>query len=128
MGAYAVPVEAVEHDRLVAATSHLPQMLSVALGTHVAATLQHEPALALSGTGLRSMTRLGASAWSVWRGILTSNGPNVAQEVRLMASILASVADEIAAGDLAALDRRFAQAAYVDAQLRANDSGVPRVP
>jgi len=127
MGAAPVPIDAAEHDRIVAATSHLPQMLSVALGEHLCALLRNDSALALSGTGVRSMTRLGASAWSVWRGILASNGPNVAQEVRLLAAILASVADEIALGDLDALDRRFADAARADARLRANDSGAPRV-
>jgi prephenate dehydrogenase len=127
MGAEPVPVGAAEHDRIVAATSHLPQMLSVALGDALAPRLDDELALALCGTGVRSMTRLGASAWSVWQGILASNGPNVAQEVRLLASILASVADEIDRGDAQALAGRFREAASAEVRLRENGSGDPRV-
>jgi prephenate dehydrogenase len=127
MGAYPVAVQAAEHDRIVAATSHLPQMLSVALGDALAPRLGDELALALCGTGVRSMTRLGASAWSVWQGILASNGPNVAQEVRLLAAILASVADEIDRGDAQALARRFGEASSAEARLRENGSEIPRV-
>lgn len=127
MGAHAIAVGAAEHDRIVAVTSHLPQMLSVVLGAELAPRLEDELTLALCGTGVRSMTRLGASAWSVWRGILASNGPNVAQEVRVLAAILASVADEIDRDDVPALARRFSEAASADARLRENDSRFPRV-
>ncbi|HEY0798291.1 MAG TPA: prephenate dehydrogenase/arogenate dehydrogenase family protein [Candidatus Baltobacteraceae bacterium] len=126
-GALSLGIGAAEHDRVIAATSHLPQVLSVALGAELAPRLADDVTLALCGTGIRSMTRLGASSWTMWRGILESNAPNIAQEVRALAAILGSVADEIANGELDALGARFFDAAATDARLHENDSDSFRV-
>lgn len=73
----AVPVEMTpaEHDRVVALTSHLPQLSSTALASMLAGTLGEEQ-LQISGPGLADMTRLAASAWEIWDDILRTNtGP-----------------------------------------------------
>jgi prephenate dehydrogenase len=111
MGAYAVAVSAREHDRIVAATSHLPQLLSVALACQVREMLEEETVRALSGPGLRSMTRLGASSWHMWRGILENNAGNVAKEIRASAAILTAIAEEVERGNASSLAERFAVAA-----------------
>lgn len=118
MGARAVPIDAETHDRLAALTSHLPQVVSVALASRLAASLD-DATLALCGNGIRSMTRLGASSWEMWRGILKSNGPAVAQEVRTLAAVLSEIADELEAGRTQALESRFATAATATASLQA---------
>ncbi len=70
IGARPVTIGAEDHDRTVAFTSHLPQLLSTAL----AASLNHvEQAQGLSGPALRDMTRLAASPYRVWRDILLTN-------------------------------------------------------
>lgn len=56
-----------EHDRQVAMTSHLPQLLSSAL-----AGVLHAP-LDLAGQGLRDMTRLAISDAAMWQPILEGN-------------------------------------------------------
>jgi prephenate dehydrogenase len=68
------------------------------------------------------MTRLGASSWEMWEGILHANGPTVAQEVRTLAAVLSEIADELDAGRTRALGSRFATAAAAAASLQA---GVP---
>ena len=122
MGARPVAVQADEHDRIVAATSHLPQLLSVALAAYLGTLLEDERACALSGTGLRSMTRLGASSWNVWQGILRYNGANVSKEVRKLAEILGSITEEVAQCDCESLAKRFNASAVAVARLHGTDS------
>ncbi len=60
-----------DHDRAVALTSHLPQLLSSAL----ASLGKDQPGrLFAAGPGWESMTRLAASDWALWRDILETNG------------------------------------------------------
>ncbi len=62
-----------EHDRIVALTSHLPQLLSTALAATLARQLERPEHLAACGPGLLDMTRLAASPFEVWRDILATN-------------------------------------------------------
>ena len=76
LGAMPVPCAAGEHDRVVALTSHLPQLLATA----VAAELEGraEPlAAALVGPGGRAFLRLAGSGFEVWRDILEHNRAEV---------------------------------------------------
>ncbi len=59
-----------EHDRAVALSSHLPQMLSTALA---AALGGEEGARWAAGPGLVDMTRLALSGWDIWQDILETN-------------------------------------------------------
>lgn len=117
-GARPVPVAAVEHDRIIALTSHLPQMLAVALAARVDADLSQPETAALCGPGLASMTRLGGSSWSMWSGILAQNGHAIAQEVRSLAHILNEAAEALEAGNASSLERWFATAARAAARLQ----------
>ena len=71
IGARELLLEAGEHDRLVAWSSHLPQLASTAL----AATLHdHAPGAAkVAGPGLLDATRLAMSSYDLWREILDTN-------------------------------------------------------
>ena len=62
-----------EHDRMVAFSSHLPQLLSTALGSY----LSDKQVTSVSGPGLRDMTRLALSSFDLWQDILETNSPNV---------------------------------------------------
>jgi len=71
-GAEAIRCAAADHDRIVALTSHLPQLLATAL----AAELAGEPgelAARLVGPGGRGLLRLAASPHGPWQGILEGN-------------------------------------------------------
>jgi prephenate dehydrogenase len=69
IGAREVVLDADEHDRLVAMTSHLPQLASTAL----AAVLANTRGTEVSGSGLVDMTRLALSSYDLWRDILATN-------------------------------------------------------
>lgn len=62
-----------EHDRIVAFTSHLPQVLSSCLGALLAEESFSVNHLTVSGTGLRDTTRLAMSHYAVWADILSTN-------------------------------------------------------
>ena len=80
IGANIVHVTPEEHDRTLAYTSHLPQMLSTAL----AMTLQtqftgaDDPALKIHAGGLISMLRLACSDPAMWEQVAASNRENIA--------------------------------------------------
>lgn len=72
-GARSLFVEPEEHDRAVAATSHLPYLLAGALALQVGADPHEATLRALAGPGLRDMTRLAASDPAVVGPILATN-------------------------------------------------------
>ena len=119
LGAQPLAIGNAEHDRTIALTSHLPQLLSVALGMRLAeiAGAESAPVSFLSGTGMRSMLRLAASAWSVWGSVLGANASPVAQEVRRLTDILSGIADALEADRPGALADDFAAAARAVARL-----------
>ena len=121
-------IDSSAHDRLVALTSHLPQMLSVALGARFREALGDVSALPLAGSGMRSMLRLAASSFSMWRPVLVANAGSVAQEVRALAAILNEAASGLERGDTAGVEDLFGAAAASVAALRANDDGSNVVP
>ncbi len=76
IGAVPVVLNPEEHDRVVALTSHLPQLLSTGLAATLAARLNKPEYLRAGGPGLADMTRLAGSAWEIWADILATNiGP-----------------------------------------------------
>ena len=111
MGAVATPLASAEHDRIVALTSHLPQLLATALGSRLEPELRNDRVLALCGTGIRSMLRLAGSSWSVWNAVVRENAVPVAQEVRRLADILSGVAEALERDASDALAPDFARAA-----------------
>jgi prephenate dehydrogenase len=79
-GAVVVRLGPAEHDKAVARTSHVPHLVaSLIAGTLVGATPDH---LALSGQGVRDVTRIAGSDPGLWEQILGSNSGAVLSELR----------------------------------------------
>jgi prephenate dehydrogenase len=74
LGCRTLFLDASTHDRIVAAVSHVPHLLSVAL---VNAAQEVENAipgtLALAAGGFRDMTRIASSPYTMWHDILATN-------------------------------------------------------
>ncbi len=79
IGAKPVVLPAHVHDRVVAWTSHLPQLLSTALASAMVDELPGDEHLEIVGPGLRDMTRLAESPYEIWKDILATNTSNVEQ-------------------------------------------------
>jgi prephenate dehydrogenase len=74
MGAKTLDLDPVRHDELVAWVSHLPQFVATALSALLEDEVGDAPELKdVGGRGLREMTRLGASPFSMWRDIAHTN-------------------------------------------------------
>ncbi len=76
MGGRVVILGAEEHDRTVAYTSHLTQLVATALAGTVTKALPGEE-VQVSGPGLIDTTRLAQSSYDVWRDILVTNREEV---------------------------------------------------
>lgn len=91
-----VPVEMADdgaaHDRLVAAISHLPQVVATALLARVGETVAADD-LRHAGAGLRDTTRLAGSEASMWAPILDTNAAALAPLLRALARDLEAAAD-----------------------------------
>lgn len=98
LGAAPEWIEAVEHDRVMAAISHLPQIAASALMA-VAGPLAGASNLDLAGAGLRDTTRLAASDPELWAQISASNAEELARAVRLLREQLARVEHALGAAE-----------------------------
>ena len=89
VGASPVRMGAAEHDAAVAAVSHMPQLVS----SLVAARLEGlgEGTLALSGQGLRDVTRIAASDPRLWSAIIVGNAGPVVDLLRRISDDLGAL-------------------------------------
>jgi prephenate dehydrogenase len=117
MGARPLALACDEHDRIVALTSHLPQVLSVALGALLAERLDDEHVARLCGTGIASLLRLAGSSWPMWQPVFAANAAAVAQEVRRLGGVLSEAADALEDGRYAVLGADFDAAAAAVSRL-----------
>ena len=86
MGGIASAVDAREHDRIVALTSHLPQLLAFAFARRVRAL--GETAEPMCGPVARELLRVGDSNPLMWDSIFAANRVNIEEELRaLMAEL-----------------------------------------
>jgi prephenate dehydrogenase len=69
-GAVLTTLDPQEHDRLVAYTSHLPQILSTVLANTLAPVVE---ASRVAGPALMDMTRIAQSPFDMWRDIFLTN-------------------------------------------------------
>jgi prephenate dehydrogenase len=100
IGAVPHVIQPEDHDRIVAQISHLPQIVSTLLAAQTA------PYKDLSGPGLRSMTRLAASPFHLWRDILKTSG-FLPQELQSFIESLQRILDSIEVGNLDEVERLF---------------------
>lgn len=101
-----------EHDRLMAAISHLPQVTASALMTIIARVVGQDN-LKWAGKGLRDTTRLAASRPEMWQGILATNSAELKPLLKYLASELSAFADRLE--DPEAVKRLFEEASRAKA-------------
>ncbi|WP_185996232.1 prephenate dehydrogenase [Nocardioides campestrisoli] len=96
-GAVVVELGPEEHDRAVARTSHLPHLAAVL----VAGRLRDAPGrdLALSGQGVRDVTRIAASDPRLWEQIVSANSEAVLEVLGEVREQLDALLDAVRAGE-----------------------------
>ena len=118
-GAEVVEMAVDHHDRVLAATSHLPHMLAFGLVDALARMEEHEEIFRYAAGGFRDFTRIASSNPTMWRDICISNGTALSRMISSFADELHALADSVEKGDGERLLEIFQRAkdardAYVD--------------
>jgi prephenate dehydrogenase len=113
IGARVVTLDADEHDRVVALTSHLPQLASTALAATLAQKLRG--GLELSGSGLCDMTRLAQSGYELWRDIVATNSEHIDRALAVYIQELEHIRENLKTRQL---QEEFGKAAGLAEKLR----------
>lgn len=106
LGARPETVEAAAHDRLLAWTSHLPQLASSALAASLAGRGFPRESL---GPGGRDVTRLAGSSPELWTSVCLDNAEEVEAAVGALVARLEGARAALRERDGAALERLFAE-------------------
>ena len=109
LGARVVRLDADEHDRLLALTSHLPHALANLLMRRVAAG--GEEALGFAGASLREMTRVAGANPTMWADIFVENGDLIAEALAAHRTELGDVERALREGDRAFFEEWIASSA-----------------
>ena len=99
LGAKGKTLNAVDHDRILASTSHLPFLISSAL-----ARTTPEDVAPFVGPGFKSTSRLAGTSSSMMLGVLRSNRENVLNALHGMQAELAQIESALSAGDFEKLE------------------------
>jgi prephenate dehydrogenase len=102
LGAKRIFLEAAEHDRRLAATSHLPFILATAL-----ALSTPDKCNALIGPGFRSTSRLAGTPASMMMGVLQTNRENIMACMHQLQAELNGLEAALEAGDFTAIEARL---------------------
>ena len=101
MGSKTIDLDPVRHDELVAWVSHLPQFVATALSALLQQEVGDAPELKdVGGRGLREMTRLGASPYSMWRDIAYTNTEAVEAALHALEQRLAHLRENLRTPEL----------------------------
>jgi prephenate dehydrogenase len=101
---------AEDHDRIFAAVSHLPHLLSFALVSELASRPDAADLLGFAAGGFRDFTRIAASSPEMWRDIALQNRHALLAELDRFGARLAVFRELIEKGDGPALERLLAEA------------------
>ena len=97
LGARCSHVDPEGHDRVLAYTSHLPQLTATALMDVVGGAVG-EAGLRLSGSGLADTTRVAASPAAIWSDICATNADQLVPAVDRLIQSLQALRDRLAEG------------------------------
>ena len=110
IGARPLIVEAVDHDRTMAAVSHLPHVLANVLVAQAAGALGGER-MPATGPSFRDATRVAGANPGIWTGIYGSNRDALLTQVDGAIAHLQDVRGMLSAGDAAGIEAWQATAA-----------------
>jgi cyclohexadieny/prephenate dehydrogenase len=112
LGSQVEMMDAAHHDRVLAITSHLPQLIArTIVGTAAAFEdeLQDE-VIKFSAGGFRDFTRMAAADPIMWRDVFLENGDAVLEMLQRLSEDIAVMQKFIRSGDGPALEEIFTRA------------------
>jgi prephenate dehydrogenase len=108
LGAHVVQMPADEHDRALAATSHLPHLLAAAIA---GSTPQRY--VTLTAGGWQDTTRIAAGDPALWRQIMLANRAHLTDALDRLLVLLGQWREALARGDAATMERLLAEAKHI---------------
>lgn len=125
LGAVPLVLEAKQHDRLVAAISHLPHLAATALVETVAALREEKnELLALAAGGFRDTTRVAMGGSEMWKDICLTNREPILELLDVFLRELEKVRAMVAAGDGESLADHFRDAREFRLQVPSRGKGI----
>ncbi|KIO50021.1 prephenate dehydrogenase/arogenate dehydrogenase family protein [Nitrosospira sp. NpAV] len=117
-GAHVSQMNAAQHDKILAAVSHLPHVLAFLLMNHVSFSTEHDPdeplhpddPLRFAGSGFRDFTRIAGSSPEMWRDICLANREALSRQIDAYQKELAALREMLARDDSEAVERIFTSA------------------
>ncbi|MEN9682173.1 MAG: hypothetical protein RLZZ627_2066 [Pseudomonadota bacterium] len=110
IGARVSAMAPVHHDEILAATSHLPHVLSFALTAMLGRHDEQQEIFAYAAGGLRDFTRIAGSDPAMWRDIALANRDQLLPLMEEYRTAIEEVATLIRTGDSLRLAQLFADA------------------
>jgi len=101
-----------EHDKIIAAISHLPQILAVSLTNTISTLVQEENNnnyFKVIGGGFKDMTRIASSPYKIWEDICQTNQENILRSIQEFRNYL-EVIEEKLKNDPSSLKEEFQKA------------------
>ncbi len=112
VGAEVLEMSVVDHDAVLAATSHLPHAIAFSLVDTLANDSNNENIFRYAAGGFRDFTRIASSDATMWRDIMLANRESVLEAIDLFSSNLNRLRDAIDNSDATALAGVFNRAKF----------------
>lgn len=112
IGARVSQMEAGHHDEILAATSHLPHVLSFVLTAMLGRHDEKQDIFAYAAGGLRDFTRIAGSDPAMWRDISLANRDQILPLIEEYCAALGDMAQMIKDGDSDRIEQLFADARH----------------
>jgi len=112
IGAKRLILDPFEHDKIIAAISHLPQILAVSLTNTISTLVQEENNnnyFKVIGGGFKDMTRIASSPYKIWEDICQTNQENILRSIQEFRNYL-EVIEEKLKNDPSSLKEEFQKA------------------
>jgi len=110
LGAQVVQMSAGDHDKVLAATSHLPHMLAFTLVKMLADRDDHQAVFDFAAGGFKDFTRVASSDPVMWRSIALANARELGKLLEDYQQRLGEMVERLEAGDGEYLQELFAAA------------------
>ena len=109
-GAQVTNLSVDDHDRVLAATSHLPHMLAYALVDCLAGMDDRSEIFRFAAGGFADFTRIASSSPVMWRDVCLSNREQLLKAIDVFDTYVAGIRQAIASNDSARLEEIFSRA------------------
>jgi len=112
IGAKKLILDPLEHDRIVSAVSHLPQVMAVSLINAIAELAlrgNNNNYFKAIGKGFKDMTRIASSPYKMWEDICETNQENILEMIKEFRNYLEVIEDKLK-NDPSSLKEEFQKA------------------